>query len=434
MSSDIFCLTDSGGNLLNPAVQATVLAKYSRSEESARTLLSTISSDEANKFHDKWVISYGHSSVAELATIPICFEGVSMIASKFIESFQRAGYSEKSTRYQRFSSSSFVLPSGLPQNSREFVNRFYSAYESMIPDAEAIAVKAFGLDDNEKNRKLPKVKARAFDMLRGILPAGTGTNLAAVMNLRDVRYLIQQARGHINSEIRDIGEKVFLAASQIAPTLVKDAEPDLFEPRVKSLGHNHMNPKDPVVLLKYDDNATQSVRSAVSDIYGMTWEDFELHMSSRGNRAVPSVFKIPNYSFLVTMDYGSFRDLQRHRRCDQFVELLTPYLGYDIPDDIVGTRIESQYTRVMDSLHSFDFDSIDPNYLQYMIPMGYKHRTIFKMDLKELYYIVELRTRPQGHIDYRRVAYKMYETAKSVHPELMKWCQAIYPSAIGEHR
>ena len=55
------------------------------------------------------------------------------------------------------------------------------------------------------------------------------------------------------------------------------------------------------------------------------------------------------------------------------------------------------------------------------------------MDLEELYYIVELRTKPQGHISYRRVAYDMFELAKDRHQQLMQWCRAVKPDTIGVH-
>ena len=134
------------------------------------------------------------------------------------------------------------------------------------------------------------------------------------------------------------------------------------------------------------------------------------------------------------MDYGSYRDLQRHRRCDQYTEPLTPFLGYDIPDDVRGSKLEMAYRRTMDSVHSYDGSATsDPEYYQYMIPMGYNHRSIFSMDLRELYYIVELRTKLQGHISYRRIAYSMYQKACQVYPDLMIWCNAIKPDLVGEH-
>lgn len=433
MNTDVFVLTDKDGRLLHPSIQATVLAKYSRSEKSARETLNEISADEADKFYDKWVIKYGHSSVAELSVLPICFENVSIVASKFIEQFQRAGYSEKSTRYQSFSNNSFVLPPGAPDSMKSFASRLYGAYDSLKEAAYRNAARKSRLD--ELAPYSAKTKARAFDSLRYLLPAGTATNLAAVMNLRDIRYLVSAARSHSNPEIRAIGEQVFHAASKIAPSLIKDAKPDYSEPKFKTI-KSHEFVTGPDVRLVYDDShSTHMIKAFVQDCYQMSWDTFSSHMRQRNNSNMPSAFKTARIGFEIIMDYGAYRDLQRHRRCEQWAETLTPHIGYVIPDDFKATELEPHYISAMDSVKSYGDDDVtsDPELYQYVVPMGYLHRSMFLMDFKELYYIVELRTRESGHISYRRIAYQMYELAKKSHPELMQWCNAVRPDMIGDH-
>lgn len=431
---EIYCLKDKDNSFLNPSVQATILAKYSRSPDSARNVVSSLSVEEANKFHSKWTINYGHSSVAELATIPICFEGVSMIASKFIEKFQRPGYSEKSTRYQKFSRDSFVNPIENHSNTlRNFVNRFYDAYEEMLPAALNRAANLMG----EDNIELPKVKARAYDSLRYLLPAGTGTNLAAVMNLRDVRYLVSEALGNSNPEIRRIGLEVLRVASAECPALLSNTHPDSFEPALKGIFDvdKRNSHEAGVRLLRHDPDGERIIKNFVSKTYWMSWEAFEAHMKNRGNHKVPNVFKLIDVTFEIIMDYGAYRDLQRHRRCEQFPEYLTPFYGYSIPDDFKDTPLEAKYRALMDQVLSYDDDIVinDRDIYQYIIPMGYHHCSIFKMDLAELYYMIELRTKEQGHISYRRIVYNMFEEVSKVYPNLMKYCNVIKPTAIGAH-
>lgn len=434
--SSVFCLTNDNGSLLPPSTQATVLAKYSRSPESAKEILKNLSTEEANKFSEKWVINYGHSSVAELATVPICFEGISIIASKFIEQWQRAGYSEKSTRYQEFSEESFVTPPGAPSTMKEFAKKYYDAYKKLYPKVLVRCAEAMGMDlNNPATKNSAKLKARTFDNIRYLLPAGTGTNVAAVMNLRDARYLVSAARGHKNPEFRQLGDAVFSAVSEIAPSLIKEAHPDTFEPQIISLGRLSQIQTDPVILTDYTKDGSDMLKSLVVSYYGMNWDAFSKLMNSRGNQQIPSVFKSIRVEFDITMDYGSYRDLQRHRRCDQYAEPLTPYIGYDVPDDIKGSELEQEYREAMELIKLYGDESVIHNtdLLQYMVPLGYLHRSKFSMDLRELYYIVELRTKPQGHISYRRIAYQMYETVKSVYPDLMQWCRAVFPNSIGEH-
>src|SRR5512135_190865 len=149
IKTEVFCLTAPDGRLLPPAVQATVLAKSSRSPLSARQIVAQLTAEEADKFQEKWVIGYNHSSVAELAVVPICFEGVSIIASKFLEAWQRPGYSEKSTRYQIFSRDSFVTPPGAPVTMKAFAGRFYDAYESLYTKLMPIVAERMGKDPTD---------------------------------------------------------------------------------------------------------------------------------------------------------------------------------------------------------------------------------------------------------------------------------------------
>jgi len=435
---NVFCLTGPGGKLLDPAIQATVLAKYSRSPMSARDIMAGITSDEADKFQDKWVINYGHSSVAELATIPICIEGLSIIASKVIETVQRGAFSEKSTRFQRFSGESFVLPPGAPDTMKTFASRLYVVYDKLHDAMVRRCAVLMGRDPSVPDKV---VSARAFDNLRYLLPAGTGTNVACVLNFRDARDLVSTLLGRSNPELRQLGHDILTAVSEISPVLMRHAIPNMFEPSIQSLGpvSDEFDPQHPewcVTLNSADVNVQQAFMGLVENRHGMDWEAFSRHMDGRPEHAeVPDVFKTVNITFDIIMDYGAFRDLQRHRRCEQFVEPLTTQYGYVIPDDVHGSELEEEYVAAMESVSSYSDEVMHERDLsQYMIPLGYLHRSMFQMSLKELYYIVELRTKPQGHMSYRRVAYRMYELARAKYPELMRWCRAVEPLFHGEHK
>lgn len=442
---DVFCLTNMDGKPLSPAIQATVLAKYSRTALSAREILSSLSEEESDKFNDKWVVGYGHSSVAELATVPVCIEGLSIVASKVIESMPRCAYSEKSTRYQRFSSKSFVSPPGAPETMGRFVSRLYEAYDKLHDGMVRRCALLMGKDPNDPGSIDRVVKARAFDSLRYLLPAGTGTNVACVMNLRDARDLVALLKGHTNSELRLLGNEIHDAVNKICPSLMKHASPNQFRFPIRSIGplDPDFDPDDPAWYVKIhkphmlppSELAQKSFESTVADLYGICWSEFCQRMSERPEHAqVPDVFKTIPISFEVMMDYGAFRDLQRHRRCEQYVEPLTSYYGYLVPDDISGSDLEPAYREAMESLNAYEDEiSHDMDMAQYIIPLGYLHRSIFQMDLKELYYMVELRTKPQGHISYRRVAYEMFKLAEQKYRPMMRWCRAVDPVTIGRH-
>lgn len=439
--SDVFVLSDSTGKILSPALQATVLAKYSRSPLSAREVIETLTEEESSKFNEKWFVEYNHSSVGELATLALCFENVSMVASKFLESFQRAAYSEKSTRYQKFNSESFVLPPGCPETMSAFSRKFYDAYESLYPKVVQHLCKKL----NRAEDRL--IRARAFDNVRYLLPAGTGTNLGMVINARDFRHFVNQALGHRNPEIRMLGEQARQAVEKVYPVYVKHVKADSFEPNFKYVESSaedstSLTIQGPRVSLHRPTSWLRPEQSKkyfwdmVSNGYGMSKETFNAHMNQRKGRGVPRIFREIPIKLDVIMDYGAYRDLQRHRRMEIFAEPLSTVYGYEIPDDIKeNPSLRDEYCNAMQCVHTYaDSDIVNDTELhQYVIPMGFYHRSIMSMDLAQLYYITELRTKPQGHISYRRIAWSMVEAGKNAYGDLMSWCQAQPPNEIGDH-
>lgn len=126
------------------------------------------------------------------------------------------------------------------------------------------------------------------------------------------------------------------------------------------------------------------------------------------------------FSFDTLMDYGAFRDLQRHRLTTQINQPFTIHHGFEIPDPAKDAGLEKEFERIMTmakervEILAQDF----PIEATYMIPMAYRKRTLFKMNLRELYHIIELRTKPGGHFSYRALCYEMFEEVKKYHPSL----------------
>jgi thymidylate synthase ThyX len=440
MPADVFVLTDPSGSILPPAVQATALAKYSRSPLTAREIVRSITPEQANEFQQKWGVAYGHSSIAELATLPFCFEGVSIVASKVLERYQRGAYSEKSTRYQEFSGKSFVNPAPLhaqiyfPTELMPSVSRLYETYATIRPKVEAYVAKKM-----DPGSPPAVVRARAFDAIRYLLPAGTGTNLAAVWNARDARYVMNDLLSHPVLEMREIGEKMLVAARAVAPVFAMGVRPNEHRSDVRScFGSPDSGPVVPGVVVR-----DQSCNTATHLFFEMAEQcgfsdggELSKFMEARGKEPPPEFFRLLRITFELTMDYGAFRDLQRHRRCEQFVSPLTVDLGYVVPDDVrdAGAEVLDAFCGAMEESRDAVRDhGVDVLGSQYAIPLGFLHRSVFSMDLQELYYVVELRTQPQGHISYRRIAYQMFEAALAHFPREMQWCRAIRPDAIGAH-
>jgi thymidylate synthase ThyX len=124
--------------------------------------------------------------------------------------------------------------------------------------------------------------------------------------------------------------------------------------------------------------------------------------------------------FDILMDVGGFRDMHRHRRCVQVMQSFTGEHGFDVPEGLASAGLEVRYGEAMRAAHRAfgELEGRHPASAQYLLPLGTRVRALFKMDFAEALYIAELRSGPQGHFSYRRVAWEMYEAVKRQHPAL----------------
>lgn len=130
--------------------------------------------------------------------------------------------------------------------------------------------------------------------------------------------------------------------------------------------------------------------------------------------------------FDILMDIGGFRDMHRHRRCVQTIQSFTSLHGFDVPELLENSDLREQYENAAREAHAA-FQQLSQADIpeaketaQYLLPLGTRCRSLFKMDFAEALYISELRSAPQGHISYRRVAWEMYEAIAKRHPALAK--------------
>ena len=129
--------------------------------------------------------------------------------------------------------------------------------------------------------------------------------------------------------------------------------------------------------------------------------------------------------FDILMDIGGFRDLHRHRKCTQILQSFTDSHGYDFPEFLEQAGFSDGYRAAMESAQA-TFEDLkvsgeDEAVAQYVLPLGTRVRALFKMDFAEALYISELRSTPQGHFSYRRVAWEMYLAVARAHPWLAKY-------------
>jgi hypothetical protein len=158
-------------------------------------------------------------------------------------------------------------------------------------------------------------------------------------------------------------------------------------------------------------------------------EIIDLGLSSRGkhDEMLRPFCAGQQFRFDILMDIGGYRDMHRHRRCIQIAQGFTAKHGYDTPPELEAARAIQAYDHAMkqaataaEHLARRPGDETAEN-AQYVIPLGYRKRALFKMDFSEVVYISELRTGPAGHISYRSVAYAMYEAVARKYSVLAKY-------------
>ena len=273
------------------------------------------------------------------------------------------------------------------------------------------------------------------------------------VNQAVAQELVDQVRQHA-PELATRAEQVLLREVHVAPTLVKYAEPSAYEiDRRRELSGAAAEligrlPIDPAPLVDLLEDEPLEIELATTLLYQFAHHSYRqirhvvqglsehrrneiiaLGMKHRGRfDEVARAFQSgQRFRFDILMDIGGFRDMHRHRRCVQIMQDYTPQHGYDMPREIELAGLASRYAQVMDDtweavsqLAAREVTEAGEQ-SQYLIPLAFKKRTLFKMDFAEAVYISELRTTPAGHFSYRNVAYAMYEAVARRYPSLAQY-------------
>ena len=460
-------------------VVAVAFAKTSRSPDSFDDIARELTETDSSRFHEKWVVGYGHSSVAEHAVLSIAVENVSILGAKMIEENRLSSFTEKSTRYQVMSADNYYTPAAfegghLGRVYRKAVAKLYRAYEELMPAAERHCEDKYG---NAECREQGLTAAgKSCDTVRGLLPAAAKTNLGWTVNARELRHALVKMASSPLSEMRELSESLLEVGRAKVPTLLKytDASPYLqgWEERMsdawdaelaeaeewedqgrslfvgaagapvfrKSLGAALAEPAPwtGVRLVEYDRRGDRDVVAAImfreegrpydeirQDVSKLDREEVGVLLSRAlqgigGHEAPVREFESTAYTFEITCDFGAYRDIQRHRMTTQTQQLLTCDLGYTIPADAREAGVGEKMAEALEAVAPAwrELANEDPVNAQYVIPLAYRKRFLMRMNFREAYQFVRLRSKVQGHESYRRVAWAVKDEITRVHPEL----------------
>jgi thymidylate synthase ThyX len=289
-------------------------------------------------------------------------------------------------------------------------------------------------------------------MLRGLLPAGTLTNLGLFGNGRAFEYLITKLAASELPECRRLASDLHRELSLVIPSFVKRAIDERYgAPAADRLARARSETANlatrsgragtgpSVTLLEHDPDAERKVVAAAlfphSDV---TWSELggdptallETILGDRTNRRQrpPRALEHAQYSFEIVANFAAYRDLHRHRMLTQDRQLLGTALGYDVPPGLAELGLESPFRSAIDaaaSAHKQLERQAGPALAQYVVPLAFRLRWYFRANLREIYHLCELRTTPQGHPDYRWVAQEMFRKVAEVHPRLVSYARFV---------
>ncbi|MEL7625897.1 MAG: FAD-dependent thymidylate synthase [Anaerolineaceae bacterium] len=426
---------------------AVTFAKTSRSPEPFDQIAAELDEESSTEFSEKWIVGYGHSSVAEHAVLHMALENVSRLAIETIESNRLASYTEKSTRYQQWDSNAFVIPpeirhSPFAKSYEEHLSRLFLTYgeilEGLLPWGQAQTERKEGESERAWSNR---ARVKAVDVARFVLPAASMANVGLTINARSLEYAIRKMLSSELMEVRLIGEEIKTVATQELPTLVKYAEPIGFLPEVtqfvRGLTADLTNSyRQPFQLVDIDPDGEDKVLAAILYRFGKaSFQNCLTHVKSLSRSEkqafVDKLFeKVGKYdnplreleyavaSFDLIMDQGAYFEFKRHRMMTQTVQDFTVEHGYAIPLAISEAGLEEKFRAAMDEIARL-YEQIaawNPQVAAYVLPNAFNRRVLCQANLRSLYHFIKLRTASNAHFSIRRVAYAMLELLSEHYP------------------
>ena len=467
---------------LPEVVKGALFARYSRSAKSLRRLFldefvgdldisgdlgvdATVGLARAEQLYDRVFFEYGDDSVAQLGGVHLACEQASNVLTKVLEWGRLMSYMEKSTRYVAYDSR---LPNGRYRYYRDAdilesplgaryvgdMDRLFDAYRDLLPVMQShFAARHPKADGDSDFAWRQSVRAKAFDALRGMLPAGATSNLGIYASGQAYEALLIRMRAHPLPEARAYADLILEELRKVIPSWVKRvdvadrgvAHSEYLEATSESMQHLADTLFDPAgsgpgeaaaggapevdltdwdpdgeikvvaaMLYPYTDQPESVVAERVARMSAAErLEVVSRYVGERRNRRhrPGRALERCDYRFDVISDYGAFRDLQRHRLLTVEWQDLTPAHGYTMPASVVEAGMDGAYSATMQrsaDLWEAVSDRFLPSQAAYAVALAFRIRYVMQMNAREAMHVLELRTSPQGHPEYRLVCQQMH--------------------------
>ena len=439
---------------LPPETIAVAFAKTSRSPESFKQIAAELSDENSANFHQKWVVGYGHSSVAEHAVLHIALENISRLAVETVESCRLASYTEKSSRYQVWDSDQFFIPpelDGLSEREQylETLTAQFALYACAIPEVEKIISKKAQLGEKESETSWQRrVRSESADVCRYLLPAAALANVGLTINARSLEHTLKKMLSHPLDEVRQIGAEMKAIAQQKVPTLVKYANPitapDQSLKAIRQIDHELGGTRKDRewcnCFYHTQDGVERILAASLMSQHCLSYEEayryitdlsiiekehlFDEYLSPFGEHDIPPrELEHVIFSVDVILDQGAYFELKRHRMMTQTPQALTVELGFAIPRLIEEAGLLSEYKDVMQKSINcyYAIEKINPQVAAYIVPNAFNRRVLLTLNFRTALHLIALRSAANAHFAMRRFACRLANEIRTCSPVLGKY-------------
>jgi thymidylate synthase ThyX len=471
LDKPVFALTN-----LPETVKGALFARYSRYGGTLRRLyLDEFAADapagarpfdgeegeRAAQLYERIFIGYGDDSVAQLGGAHLACEWVSNVLTKVLQRGRLAAYLEQSTRYIAYDAPMeggerwrYWRGEELGPEFTAALDEIFAIYSASLKRVREWAGERWPRGDEPQAAWERSIKAKALDLLRGLLPAATLSHVGIYASGQAYEQLLLRLLSSPLPEAREIGGMALTELGAVIPSFISRVErPDrggewisYLEQRrsdterwVSRLGLDRRGGEDaPSVELVHVDGTEEDLLAAsLYEASGLPEADIARRLEAldpiereglladlvgarenrrhRPGRGWESV----RYRFEIVSDYGGFRDMQRHRMLTCQWQSLTPDLGAGVPDEVAEAGVGDEYARALDisraefaRLESAGMAAAAP----YALCLGFRIRYVLDMNAREAMHVCELRSGREGHPTYRAVAQAMHERISAVHP------------------
>ena len=423
------------------------------------TVDATVGVERAEELYAKVFMEYGDDSIAQLAGVHLACEQASNLLTKVLEWGRLMAYLEQSTRYiaydlrtegrYRYYRDPEILATPLGLRYIGDMDRLFDAYAECVPVLQQWFTARYPKDPGDSDFVYRQsIKAKAFDAARGILPASAQSNVGIYGTGQAYEQLLLRMRAHPLPESRAYADLMLTELRKVIPSFL--ARVDLadrggawsayLETNRKAMEHvaSQLLAEDdaaagdgPIVsLVDFDPDGEDKVVAAMLYPYSHLPEDALLRrveaMSVDDKLAIVRAYagertnrrhkpgralERTMYRFDVLSDYGAFRDLQRHRMLTIEWQSLSPRHGYSLPPAVVEAGVRPVFEEAMErsrSLHEALEPAVGESQAGYAVSLAYRIRYVMEMNARSAMHLIELRSGPQGHPEYRRVAQEMH--------------------------